>query len=320
MINHLNLVYFITAARELNFTRAAEKLFISQQALSNHIASLEKDAGTPLIERKAPMRLTAAGEIFYKYALEMEESYRLMMQEISEVKEEKRGSLTLGVSHTRGRLILPKTLPVFMEKYPLVEVHVLEGNTRELWQALQEGTVDLTVGPYAKERPEVIYMPLAREEVLLALSESLLMRQSEERRSRIRQELTETGRITCLKNLPFLLNKEGNISREIADEIFRQEKMKPHTLIETENIETVGEMCAAGIGAAFYPSSLLQTLQMDEQLGELKLFELHYPCTHMEIMAAYRKDRRLTEPMEEMIRILQAVARQEYDSPTIKRL
>ena len=42
MINHLNLVYFITAARELNFTRAAEKLFISQQALSNHIASLEK--------------------------------------------------------------------------------------------------------------------------------------------------------------------------------------------------------------------------------------------------------------------------------------
>ena len=49
MINHLNLVYFITAARELNFTRAAEKLFISQQALSNHIASLEKDVGISLI-------------------------------------------------------------------------------------------------------------------------------------------------------------------------------------------------------------------------------------------------------------------------------
>ena len=61
MINHLNLVYFITAARELNFTRAAEKLFISQQALSNHIASLEKDVGISLIDRKTPMKLTAAG-------------------------------------------------------------------------------------------------------------------------------------------------------------------------------------------------------------------------------------------------------------------
>ena len=54
MINHLNLVYFITAARELNFTRAAEKLFISQQALSNHIASLEKDVGCLLYTSPSP--------------------------------------------------------------------------------------------------------------------------------------------------------------------------------------------------------------------------------------------------------------------------
>ena len=88
MINHLNLVYFITAARELNFTRAAEKLFISQQALSNHIASLEKDE-ISLIDRKTPMKLTAAGEIFYKYAVQMEDSYQAMLQEISEVKGRK---------------------------------------------------------------------------------------------------------------------------------------------------------------------------------------------------------------------------------------
>lgn len=320
MINHLNLVYFITAAKELNFTRAAEKLFISQQALSNHIASLERETGLTLIERKAPMHLTAAGEIFYRYALQMEESYRLMMQELDEVKEEKRGALAVGVSHTRGRLILPKTLPVFMERYPLVEVHVLEGNTRELWQALRDGEVDLTVGPYAKERPEAVYTPLAKEEVLLAISEALLNRQPLEKRAQILQELSEKGKISCLRELPFLLNKEGNISREIADAIFREEKMEPHTVIETENIETVGEMCAAGIGAAFYPSSLLQTLLMDDRLGELKLFALNYPCTHMEIMAAYRKDRHVTAPMREMIRIMQSTVRQQYASDTIKRL
>ena len=48
------------------------------------------------------MKLTAAGEIFYKYAVQMEDSYQAMLQEISEVKEEKRGELTIGISHTRG--------------------------------------------------------------------------------------------------------------------------------------------------------------------------------------------------------------------------
>ena len=119
MINHLNLVYFIAAARELNFTRAAEKLYISQQALSNHIASLEKEVGLTLIERKAPMRLTCGGEIFYKYALEMEASYQAMLQELSDVKDEKRGKFAVGISHTRGRLLLPKVLPALMEAMAL---------------------------------------------------------------------------------------------------------------------------------------------------------------------------------------------------------
>lgn len=307
MINHLNLVYFITAARELNFTKAAEKLYISQQALSNHIASLEKEVGLTLIDRKAPMKLTYAGEIFYKYALQMENSYHALMEELSDVKEEKRGELTVGISHTRGRLILPKVLPVFMEKYPLVEVHVLEGNTTELTQALLDGSVDMAVGPCPHENSEMVYIGLLAEEVVLAVSEELFRHYGEDEQRQMKEELLETGKITCLKHVPFLLNKKGNISREIADTIFKEEGMKPHTLIETENIETVGEMCASGIGAAFYPTSLLRTVMMDDALGELQIFELDYPCTHMEISVAHRKDRYLTAAMKEMIRIMQEV-------------
>lgn len=103
MINHLNLVYFYYSGKRIEFYQGGRELFISQQALSNHIASLEKDVGISLIDRKTPMKLTAAGEIFYKYAVQMEDSYQAMLQEISEVKEEKRGELTIGISHTRGR-------------------------------------------------------------------------------------------------------------------------------------------------------------------------------------------------------------------------
>lgn len=307
MINHLNLVYFIAAARELNFTRAAEKLYISQQALSNHIASLEKEVGLTLIERKPPMRLTYGGEIFYKYALQMEDSYQAMMQELSDVKDEKRGKFTVGISHTRGRLILPKVLPVLMNTYPLVEVHVLEGNTKELTEALWNGEVDMTVGPCPQEYPEMDYIRIQTEDIVLAVSEELFGRYSREEQDFMKKELTESGKITCLREIPFLLNKKGNISREIADAIFREEDMKPHTLIETENIETLGEMCRNGIGAAFYPTSLLQAMVKKEGMAKLRLFDLDYPCTHMTLSVAYRKNHYLTAAMKEMIRILQEV-------------
>lgn len=305
MINHLNLTYFITAARELNFTRAAEKLYISQQALSNHIASLEKEVGLPLIERKAPMRLTLGGEIFYKYALQMEESYHAMMQELSDVKDEKRGKFSVGISHTRGKLILPKVLPALMESYPLVEVSVLEGNTKELAEALLNGDVDMTIGPCPQEYPEIEYVELFKEDIVLAMSEDLFARYSGEEQDKMKGDLSETGRITSLREIPFLLNKKGNISREIADAIFEEEGMEPHTLIETENIETLGEMCGSGIGAAFYPTSLLEAFVSGDGADRLKLFKLSYPCTHMTLSIAYRKNRYLTAAMREMIRIVQ---------------
>ena len=320
MINHLNLVYFITAARELNFTRAAEKLFISQQALSNHIASLEKDVGISLIDRKTPMKLTAAGEIFYKYAIQMEDSYQAMLQEINEVKEEKRGELTIGISHTRGRLILPKVLPEFMEQYPLIEVHILEGNTRELWEALRDETIDMAVGPCTEDAKDMVFTELAEEDVVLAISEDLFKKLPKEKADYIRNTLIQTGKISCLKDMSFLLNKEGNISRDVADEIFKEENMKPHTVVGTENIETVGEMCAAGIGVAFYPTSLLHTLLMDNSLGELQLFRLKYPWTHMEVSVVYRKGKYVTKAMHELIQIMKKEVRKQYDPSTIKIL
>ena len=62
MINFLNLEYFLVAAEELNFTRAAKRLYISQQSLSNHISNLEKEFDVVLFNRTSPLTLTYAGQ------------------------------------------------------------------------------------------------------------------------------------------------------------------------------------------------------------------------------------------------------------------
>ena len=65
-MNLRNLEYFLVAAEELNFTRAADRLFITQQSLSHHIQKLESEFGTPLFERTPPMTLTPAGACFLR--------------------------------------------------------------------------------------------------------------------------------------------------------------------------------------------------------------------------------------------------------------
>lgn len=100
MINFLNLEYFLVAAEELNFTRAAKKLFISQQSLSNHISNLEKEFDVVLFNRTSPLTLTYAGHSLKARARDLlnlrDETYK----EIADIKDFSTGQLSIGVSHT----------------------------------------------------------------------------------------------------------------------------------------------------------------------------------------------------------------------------
>ena len=111
MINFLNLEYFLVAAEELNFTRAAKKLFISQQSLSNHISNLEKEFDVVLFNRTSPLTLTYAGQALKARARELLDLRDETYKEISDIKDFSTGQLAIGVSHTRGRVILPEILP-----------------------------------------------------------------------------------------------------------------------------------------------------------------------------------------------------------------
>jgi DNA-binding transcriptional LysR family regulator len=100
MINFLNLEYFLVVAEELNFTKAAKKLFISQQSLSCHISKLESDLDVQLFNRTTPLTLTPSGKSFVKNATTMLKIKEQSVRELSDIKDFKRGDLYIGVSHT----------------------------------------------------------------------------------------------------------------------------------------------------------------------------------------------------------------------------
>ncbi len=307
MINFLNLEYFLVAAEELNFTRAAKRLYISQQSLSNHISNLEKEFDVELFNRTSPLTLTYAGQVLRAKAREMLDLREETYQEIADIKDFSKGQLTIGVSHTRGCKILPEILPVYRERFPGIQLHLKEGNSSELDADLLHGEVDLIVGllPFKVENIETV--PICEEEILLVVPDSVLEKTFPGRLSDIKQQLFADTDLSILKECPFLLINPGNRVRTLADEMFEEAQFTPRIILETENIETVMALAAKGMGITFYPKMFISShtpLQnLAEEYGSLNFYSLNYPKAHSVLAIGYHKGHYMSRATKEFIKI-----------------
>lgn len=307
MINFLNLEYFLVAAEELNFTKAAKKLFISQQSLSNHISNLEKEFDVLLFNRTTPLTLTYAGRALKARAQQFldlkDETYR----ELSDIKDFSIGQISIGVSHTRGRALLPAILPAYTEKFPNIELHLMEGNSSELDHALAHGDVDLIIGllPFKAENVETV--PICSEEILIAVPDKILDQYFPGRQQEIKNLLEANADVSLLKDCPFLLINRGNRVRSIAEEIFEDNQITPNIILEAENIETMLALSIKGMGITFYPrmflsenSALIETIK---NRTPLNFYSLNYSRTHGVLAFGYHKGRYLSQATTEFIRM-----------------
>src|SRR5688500_7403896 len=119
------LRYLLAVVEEANFTRASEKVFVSQSALSQQIQALEQEIGTVLLDRsKRGVRLTAAGEILRHHAqrifLELEQAQTA----IQELEGLQRGELRIGVVQTVNAYLLPSLVTAFLGRYPDIKLSI----------------------------------------------------------------------------------------------------------------------------------------------------------------------------------------------------
>ena len=308
MINFLNLEYFLVAAEELNFTRAAKRLFISQQSLSNHISNLEKEFDVVLFNRTTPLTLTYAGQALKGKARKILELRDETYRELADIKDFSIGQLTIGLSHTRGRMILPEILPCYKERFPNIDLRLVEGNSSTLASALLHGDVDLVIDmqPFKAENTETI--PLCEEEILLAVPDAVLERTFPGRREEIKEQLKQHTDLTLLRDCPFLLINKGNRVRTIADEMFEEAQMTPNVVLETENIETVLGLCIKGMGITFYPRMFISGHQefrqkMQQQNSPVSFYSLDYAKAHGILAIGYHKGHYMSQATKEFIRI-----------------
>lgn len=303
-MNFLSLKYFLTVVEEKNITKAAERLYISQQSLSAHIKKLETVLGTELFERGPSLKLTYAGE-------KLEAASRKILfikdeaeREIADIANGKRRQLTVGLSYTRGRAVLPEILPVFMKEHPFVEVSAVEGNTSELEDALIRGDIDIMIG----SRPSISFISceeIIQERHYLVVPKQFVKELFPENTEFMRGKFSESADIKYFASKPFLLLKKGNKTRTSVDELIERQGIEIPIIFESENIETLFSLAIQGIGITVYPEMFLHNIHPNINIGNTSVVDL-FPLSGIpddSIVIAFNNKRYLPTAATDFIKI-----------------
>ena len=287
-MNFQSIRYFITLAREKNFTRAAEKLHITQQTLSANMASIEREWGMKFFRRHVPLELTDAGKAFYTYALRFATDEESLSRTLKDIANEEAGNLTIGIGFIRERHLMPQLIADFRRQYPKVTFTLVEGNNVELLEKVRQGEIDLTIAHFLDEPPGVEVKPIYGEEICFLASKDLL-RQSTGCTEEEMQALQDSHlkHMDILANCPFITTGAYNVAGHVESRYLSSAPFDPKVVVVSDNMGTLIDMCLLGVGALFAPSNLIHHTLLEKYHQDM--LQINLPETAYEISFGYRK-------------------------------
>lgn len=254
------LLSFETVARVGHFTRAAEELFLAQPSLSRQIAALEADLGTELLRRgPTGATLTDAGEVLLPIARRMLGDARSARQQMDELTGLRRGHVRLGAPPTLCVSLVADVLAAFRPAHPGVELHVTEGGSRLLMDALDESALDLALVITRGVEPSVPgteLIPLLSEELVVVSAAGSPLPgppQQAERQSPTPAELT----LAELARLPQIAFNRSYDLRVATDAAFSARGLTPVIAVEGAEMDAVLRFVERGLGVAVVPAMVV---------------------------------------------------------------
>ena len=299
------LRYLLTLAETRNMTRAAEKLYISQSALSHYLKCVEDELGVQLFDRSTnPMSLTQAGRCYMDSARAILLENEQLQKELRDITEHMSGKLVLGSSRDRASYMMPRFLPEFARRYPGIELEVFTASGQKLFEALREGRVDMVLLPAAGQDDlkglshELIYS----EELVLAARAGAIPPQA-------RLDGKNAVRSEALDGAPFFLLHQEHAMRSFCNRYFRHEKIHPDIRMEFSSNISCFRMAATGMGYAIIP---YLTTRMTNPGDAVELFSLGREPETWEVHIFFRKGVYLGKPEQDLIQIAKDSFEHEY--------
>jgi DNA-binding transcriptional LysR family regulator len=239
------LKYFVTVAEELNITRAADRLNISQPPLSSQIRNLEDELDTVLFIRgKRHLQLTESGQLLYRYAKEILSLTDKATQEIRLMGKGMHGTISIGLVEGSAPDIASKWIESFMRKYPEIKFRIMDGNSDELIERLRSGLINLAVITAPCDQTLLNSFVVGREKMTAFMS----------RENPLSALPGDTVDLKLLKDQPLIIP-----SREAMNDMiykwFREVGCEPRIVCRMDNYLDVAALAGGNVGVSLFPKT-----------------------------------------------------------------
>lgn len=309
-MNFTGLRYFVAVAEELNVSKAAEKLFISQQSLSNHIGRLERELNVQLFERNPRLTLTYAGVCLLRIARQILDLEKQIHSQIDDITNERAGSLSIGLTRIRARTLLPQILPTYSKRYPNVEVHTTITDNQELQTKLLSGELDLIICNNPPLTENTAHIPLLKDKFCVIVPRQFMIEKYPDTYESAIRAYQNGRKFTpdFFANMPVLMSTGTNV-RSTTDRFFQKSGVFPNVLMESNDIETLFSLCERGMGITFsyekYAQKFFAISRDNEHDASALIFPVEDESLSGDIRISYCSDRYLTRAAKQFIEIAQ---------------
>ncbi|AVT28812.1 LysR family transcriptional regulator [Plantactinospora sp. BC1] len=260
------LEYLVAVAEEASFTRAAERVRISQSGVSAQIRQLERELGATLIDRSArTATLTAAGRVALEYARATLASAAALRQTVGEVTGLIRGQLTVGM--IVGCTVTPlfEALEAFHRAHPQVELTLLEDNSDRLVEGVRSAAIDLALIGTAEATPVGL-------NALTIVSERLVALVPPEHPLAAREKIG----LADIAEHPVICMPEGTGIRTVFDRACVNRRVQPTIALQASAATTIVELAIRGLGVAILSESM--TDEYEDRLTALRVRDVDIPA------------------------------------------
>jgi DNA-binding transcriptional LysR family regulator len=287
------LTTFMQVAKLGSFSRAGQKVFRSQSAVSAQIRQLEQEYGDKLLDRSGKdVRLTPAGRVLFGYAERLLGLRDESLLAVADQGVTPRGTLVIGANEATCLYVLPDVFAEYCRLYPGVQISIYRNFSYKIIEKLENGSIDVGIVTLPVKSPSLKTHSIFRDQLMLMVNPQHPLAKH------------KVASVSEIAKHPLLVPKTG-YTRQLMDKLFRPYNSSLQVRMELPSIGMIKSFVAAGLGVSLISSSFAR----EEVLaGSVRLIALQDVEIWRELGLAYRRDRTLTRASSTFIATVRQVA------------
>ncbi len=280
------LTTFVQVAKLKSFSKAGQKVFRSQSAVSAQIRQLEQAYKAKLLDRSAKsVELTPSGEVLFEFAERLLRLRDESMQVVADRGNLVQGPVAFGANEATCLYLLPDIFGEFQRRYPLVNISIYRNFSHKILQRLEEGSLDLGIVTLPVKSPNLKMHVINRDRLRFMVS--------------TKNPLAQKSHLTLeeVASAPLIFPKTG-YTRQVLDKLFRPYRSRLRVPMELPSIGMIKTFVAADVGISIISESFARDLVKS---GEVKLLNVDGVDLWRELALVYRRDRSLPRGVQALI-------------------